>query len=304
MALRSTPEAAFEDVPGYDYETRSVTVDAPGDPEMAYVDVGDGADEDGETFLCLHGEPTWGFLYRTMIPTLADRGRVVVPDFLGFGRSDKYTAREEYSYRLHYESLLAFVETLDLREVTLVCQDWGGLLGLPVAVEEPERFARLVPMNTDCVAGDRELGEAWHEFHEFVESVDELPIGTLIQNGTATELSDAELAAYEAPFPDEELKAGAYEWPDMVPRPGGGDGAEITSAARERLAEWDGPAFVLFSDADPITRPFRDPLRELIPTASEQPDVWIEGAAHYLQEDAGAEIAREIVDFVDRTPVA
>jgi haloalkane dehalogenase len=300
MALRSTPEDAFSDVPDYDYEPRYVTVDAPGEPEMAYVDT----DPDGtaeETFLCLHGEPTWGFLYRKMIPDLAERGRVVVPDALGFGRSDKYTEREEYDYRLHYDALEQFIETLDLTDVTLVCQDWGGLIGLPVAVNNEERFARLVPMNTNCPTGEEKMAEAWYDFRDFVERVEELPIGMLIQNATATELSDEVLAAYEAPFPDEEMKAGAREWPDMVPRAEGGDGGEITSAAREKLAEWEKPAFVLFADSDPITKDGRDPLRELIPTASEQPDVWVEGAMHFLQEDAGEEIASEIVEFVDRT---
>jgi haloalkane dehalogenase len=300
MALRSTPEPSFDDVPNYDYEPRYVTVDAPGDPEMAYVDTDPDGDAE-ETFLCLHGEPTWGYLYRKMAPILAERGRVVVPDFLGFGRSDKYTEREEYSYRLHYDALEDFVETLDLEDVTLVCQDWGGLLGLPVAVNNPERFARLVPMNTDCPTGEAEMAEAWHEFRDFVERVDELPIGMLIDNACARDLSDDVLDAYEAPFPEAELEAGAREWPDMVPRADGGDGGEITSAAREKLGEWDKPAFVLFADSDPITKRSRDPLRELIPTASEQPDVWIEGAMHFLQEDAGEEIAREIVDFVDRT---
>jgi haloalkane dehalogenase len=298
----STPEESFADVPDYDYEPHYVTIDgAPGSPEMAYVDT----DPDGEaeeTFLCLHGEPTWGFLYRKMIPTLAERGRVVVPDALGFGRSDKYTDREAYDYRLHYDAAEEFIETLDLTDVTLVCQDWGGLIGLPVAMNNQERFARIVPMNTDCPTGTAEMADEWYDFRDFVETTDPLPLGMLIQNATATELSDTELAAYEAPYPEEELKAGAREWPDMVPRADGGDGGDITSAAREKLGEWEKPAFVLFADSDPITHGARDPLRELIPTADEQPDTWIEGAMHFLQEDAGEEIAAEIVDFVDRTP--
>jgi haloalkane dehalogenase len=297
----STPEDALAEIPDYDYEPRYVTIEgAPGDPEMAYIDT----DPDGEreeTFLCLHGEPTWGFLYRKMVPTLAERGRVVVPDFLGFGRSDKYTDREDYDYRLHYDAIEEFVETLDLTDVTLVCQDWGGLVGLPVAVDNEERFARLVPMNTDCPTGTAEMADEWYDFRDFVETADPLPIGMLVQNATATELSDAELAAYEAPFPDEAAKAGAREFPDMVPRADGGDGGEVTSAAREELGEWEKPAFVLFADSDPITRAARDPIRELIPTASDQPDTWIEGAMHFLQEDAGEGIAAEIVDFVDRT---
>lgn len=142
---------------------------------------------------------------------------------------------------------------------------------------------------------------AWEEFHAFVERVDELPVGMLIQNATTTELPAEVVAAYEAPFPDEALKAGAREWPDMVPRKGGGDGAALTSAAAERLGEWEKPAFVLFSDSDPITRDNRDPLCEHIPTATEQPDTWIDGAGHFLQEDAGEEVAAEIVESVDRT---
>jgi haloalkane dehalogenase len=297
MSLVSTPEERFDDVPDYDYPYDTVEVTDDG-VEMAYVDVaGDG----DETFLLLHGEPTWGFLYRKMVDRLAERGRVVVPDAIGFGRSDKYTDRDDYSFDMHYESFERFLEALELTDITLVCQDWGGILGLTLAGHHPDRFARLVPMNTGIPQGTQEMPPEWEQFREFVEGVEELPIGMLIQNATATELSETELAAYEAPFPTEESKAGAREWPDMVPRKGGGDGAEMTQAAAKRLQEWEKPAFVLFADSDPITRGNRDPLRDLIPTASEQPDVWIEGAMHFLQEDAGEAIADHVVDFVDRT---
>jgi haloalkane dehalogenase len=311
MTLLRTPAERFEDLPDYDHEPGYVEVDVePADggdepnPRMAYVDVGGpdgGEDGDSETFLCLHGEPTWGFLYRKMIPGLAERGRVVVPDLLGFGRSDKYDRREAYDYELHYDALADLVETLDLTDVTLICQDWGGILGLPYATRNPDRFARLVPMNTGVPSGRQEMPEAWEEFRAFVERVEELPIGMLIQNATATDLSDEVLAAYEAPFHAEAAKAGAREFPDMVPRKDGGDGAAYTREAASRLKEWEKPAFVLFADSDPITRGNRDPLRELIPTAKDQPDVWVEGAMHFLQEDAGERIAEEIVAFVDRT---
>ncbi|MFD1515306.1 haloalkane dehalogenase [Halomarina rubra] len=312
MGRTSTPADRFTDLPDFDYERHSVTVGdsearsaagsrtESGDGiEMAYVDEGEGT----ETFLCLHGEPTWGYLYRKMIPTLAERGRVVVPDFVGFGRSEKLTDREDYSFDLHYETLAEFVEKLDLQNVTLVCQDWGGIVGLTYAAHEPDRFARLVAMNTFVPTYDTEMADEWYDFRNFVERVEELPIGMLIQNATATELSDEELAAYEAPYPDEASKAGAYAWPDMVPRTDGGDAGEgeKTAAAREKLKEWEKPAFVLFADSDPITKPARDPLRGLIGSADEQPDVWVEGAMHFLQEDAGEEIAEEILAFVDRT---
>lgn len=295
MTLVSTSEERFTDIPNYDYTVERVAV---GEPEMAYVDVqGDGP----ETFLCLHGEPTWGYLYRGLIDRLTDRGRVVVPDAIGFGRSDKYTDREEYSFRLHYDALVTFIERLDLTEITLICQDWGGAIGLTAAANYPERFARLVPMNTDLPTGDQEMSEEWHRFHDFVETADELHIGRLVRNGTERELSDAEVAAYDAPFGTEAEKAGAYAWPDMVPRQGGGDGASLTTAARERLSTWEKSVFVLFSDGDPITRDARDALRALFPTANSQPDLWVSNAGHYLQEDAPREIADRIVRFVDRT---
>ncbi|NIS36214.1 MAG: alpha/beta fold hydrolase, partial [Actinobacteria bacterium] len=235
MALVSAPESRFDAVPGYDYPVDSVDI---GGPEMAYVDVpGDG----DETFLCLHGEPTWGFLYRRLVDRLAERGRVVVPDFVGFGRSDRYTEREAYSFDHHYGSLVALLETLDLTGVTLVCQDWGGLLGLTAAANHPERFARLVPMNTDVPTGEQTMPPAWHAFHEFVETTDELQVGRLVDAGCASSLADEVRAAYDAPFGDEAEKAGAYAWPDLVPRADGGDGHGLVSDARERLAEWEKP---------------------------------------------------------------
>lgn len=294
MGVLHTPENCFAAVSGYPYEPQSIDVDGL---SMAYVEAGSGQ----ETFLCLHGEPTWGYLYRSLIPTLSSVGRVIVPDFLGFGRSDKLDDPEAYSFEFHYDALQRLVETLNLQNITLVCQDWGGILGLSLAANEPDRFARLVPMNTGIPRGTQEMPEDWERFRSFVESAEELPIGTLIQNATATDLDEQTLAAYNAPFPTESHKAGARAWPDMVPRKGGGDGHEITRTASERLGEWEKPAFVLFSDSDPITRGNRDPLRRHIPTATNQPDRWIEGAGHFLQEDEGEKIAEEIIAFVRRT---
>lgn len=305
MDFVSTPERRFTDVPGFDYPHEKVAVRDDG-AEMAYVDVdqrGSGHAGDGEeTFLLMHGEPTWGFLYRKLIPTLAEHGRVVVPDMLGLGRSDKYTDPAAYSFDVHYESFETLLfEELDLDGITLVCQDWGGILGLGLAGHYPERFARLVPMNTGVPDGTQKMSDAWHDFAEFVENVEELPIGMLIQNATATELSDEVIAAYEAPFPTEESKACARSLPFDIPHSPDDEGAKTMQKAKAWLSEWEKPAFVLFSDSDPITRNARDPLRELIPTASDQPDRWVEGAMHFLQEDAGEEIAEEIAAFVERT---
>lgn len=297
MALITIPDDRFDEVPDFDYPHDRVAVTEDG-AEMAYVDTGSGS----ETFLLMHGEPTWGFLYRKQIPTLSSHGRVVVPDMLGLGRSDTYTDTDEYSFQLHYESFETLLfDELDLDDITLVCQDWGGILGLALAGHHPERFSRLVAMNTALPDGTQRMSEAWKRFANFVRDVDELPISMLIQNATATTLSDEVLAAYEAPFPTEESKACARTLPFLIPRSPDDPGADTMAAAKSRLSEWEKPAFVLFSDSDPITGNARDPLRELLPTASEQPDVWVEDAMHFIQEDAGEGLADEIVAFVERT---
>ncbi|GAA0656921.1 haloalkane dehalogenase [Salarchaeum japonicum] len=287
-------ESRFADVPNYDYDPEFVDT---GDVEMAYVDTGAGE----ETFLCLHGEPTWGFLYRKMIPTLESRGRVVVPDLPGFGRSEKFADRDDYTYDRLYDALETFLLELDLRDVTLVCQDWGGLLGLPVAANNPERFARLVPMNTGLPDGTGGMPEVWHEFLETVETAPDLDIGQLVAGGCASDLDDAVLDAYRAPFPTEEHLAGARTLPGLVPLDPDDEAAAPLADARERFADWEKPVFVLFAESDPITRPARDDLAGVFPTADDQPETWISGAAHFLQEDAGETVAEEIVAFVDRT---
>jgi len=297
MALVSTPEARFDDVPNYDYPHDSVTVTDNG-AEMAYVDVEGSGDE---TFLCLHGEPTWGFLYRKMVPRLRDRGRVVVPDFLGFGRSDRYTDVEDYSFDLHYETLRTFVETLDLEGVTLVCQDWGSILGLPLAVSDrSERFDRVVAMNALLTDGEVELVETWHQFKDMVVEADAFDAARLVDGACVTDLSEGAMAGYSAPFPDEASKAGAYAWPPMVPQTPEMPGADRHAQLRADLRSWEKPFFALFSDSDPITEQYCDLFRDLVPTATDEPDVWVEGAGHFLQEDAGTACADHVVNFVDR----
>ncbi len=294
MTMLRTPEEHFEDLPAYDYRADYVDV---GEPRMACVDEGEGE----EVFLCLHGEPTWSFLYRKMIPVLREAGRVVVPDLVGFGRSDKYPEMEDYTYEKLYRWLVRFIEELDLENVTLICQDWGGLLGLTVAANHPERFARLVPMNTGLADGTQTMSDAWWEFRDFVEETEDLPIGMLVDGGCLNDLSDDVIRAYEAPFPGPEYKAGARALPLLVPTDPSMGGAEMMGEAMETLAGWEKPAFVLFADSDPITGDARDPMRDLLPTASEQPDVWVQDASHFLQEDQGEQVAEHIVDFVERT---
>jgi haloalkane dehalogenase len=295
MALERAPAERFEDLPGYDYEANYVDV---GGPEMAYVDVeGDG----DETFLCLHGEPSWSYLYRKMIPTLSDAGRVVAPDLIGFGRSDKWPDQEDYTYSAMYDTVERFVEELDLQNVTLLCQDWGGLLGLPVAANNPDRFARLVPMNTGLMDGNQSMPQVWHDFKNMTKNDPDFDVGRLVEGSCLSNLAEDVVDAYRAPFPNEDHMAGARILPSRVPVKPDMDGAEVMRDAKETFEDWEKPVFVLFSDSDPITHGSRDYLRDLFPTASDQPDIWIEGGGHFLQEDEGETIAEEVVSFVERT---
>jgi haloalkane dehalogenase len=238
-----------------------------------------------------------------MIPPLAEEHRVVVPDFIGFGRSDKLTAVDDYSFALHYDTLAAFVEALDLTDVTLVVQDWGGLLGLAYAARQPGRIARLVVLNTFLPTGAEEKSTAFLAWRRFVANTPDLPIGQIVQRGLSNpdRLSDAEAAAYDAPFPTPESKAGAVAWPLLVPMEPGGPVSDAMQETRRQLAEWSKPAFVLFAPEDPILGEARDFFLDLLPTAREQPDVTIDDAGHFLQEEQGPTIAQHVLDFVERT---
>ncbi len=260
---------------------------------MHYVEEGT-----GDPIVLLHGEPTWAYLYRKMIPTLAGAGRVVAPDFVGFGRSDKPTDRDWYTYERHTDSVVQLVGALDLRGITVVVQDWGGPIGLRAAVEHTDRFARLVILNTAIYRpGPNWPSEAFLQWRNFAERNPDLPIGFVLQSATVTELPDEVIAAYEAPFPTPESKAGAAAFPLLVPLTEDDPGAKEMGEVREALARWDRPALVAFSDSDPIF-PLRagEKMAERIPGAREF--VPIEGASHFLQEDKGEDVARVIEKFL------
>jgi haloalkane dehalogenase len=292
-----TPDARFDDLPDFPYAPNYVPVGD--DWRMHYVDEGSGS-----PILCLHGAPTWAYLYRHMIPPLADAHRVVVPDFIGFGRSDKLTTVDDYSFELHYNTLRDFIETLDLSDVTLVVQDWGGLLGLTYAARRPERIARLVILNTFLPTGDEEKSDAFLTWRRFVENTPDLPIGTIVRRGLADadRLSEVEEAAYDAPFPTPESKAGAVAWPLLIPMAPDDPVASIMRETRTRLANWSKPAFELFAPGDPILGGAQGFFRSLIPTASNQPETTIDDAGHFLQEEQGPALAQHTLGFIDRTP--
>lgn len=305
MDLLRTPDERFADLPDFPYAPRYVDVPDPdgGDPpRMAWVEAGPA---DGPAVLLLHGEPSWSFLYRTVLPVLAAAGlRAVAPDLVGFGRSDKPAKGSDHSYARHVEWVRALAfDALDLRDVTLVGQDWGGLIGLRLATEHPDRFARLVAANTGLPTGDHPMPEVWWAFRRMVESTPELDIARLVQAGCRRPLAPEVKAAYAAPFPDGSYQAGPRVMPTLVPTAPDDPAAEANRAAWHRLTEWRKPFLVAFSDSDPITGPMAPVFRGAVPGAAGIDHPGIAGAGHFLQEDRGPDLARAVADFVAATPV-
>jgi haloalkane dehalogenase len=253
--------------------------------------------------LLLHGEPSWSFLYRKVIPVLAEAGsRVIAADLIGFGRSDKPAAVADHSYAGHVEWIRAFAfDALGLRGVTLVGQDWGGLIGLRLVAEHPERFARVVAANTGLPTGDEPMPDVWLRFRELVRTAPALSVSRLVQSGCQTRLPPDVLAAYEAPFPDQSYAAAVRAMPELVPATPDNPASAANRAAWQRLAAWDKPFLVAFSDRDPITGRMAPALKRAVPGAAGRHHPVLEGAGHFLQEDAGEELGAVIASFIRET---
>ena len=293
-----TPDDRFAGLPDFGYQPGYVTVpDGDGGTlRMAYVQDGP---EDGPVVLLLHGEPSWSFLYRKVMPVLAEAGlRAIAPDLVGFGRSDKPADIAEHSYARHVAWVRSLVEELDLRSATLVAQDWGGLIGLRLVAEVPDRFAAVVAANTGLPTGDTAMPEVWWQFRRAVENSPTLDIARFVQSGCATTLAPPVLAAYDAPFPDESFKAAPRAMPGLVPTAPDDPASEANRTAWRTLTESTRPFLVAFSDGDPITGPMAPILRRVMPGARGLSHPVIAGAGHFLQEDAGAALGRAIAEFV------
>jgi len=296
MDVLRTPDDRCRDLPGYDFAPHYLE---RGGIRIHYVDEGPPA---AAPVLMLHGEPSWSYLYRKMVPPLAAAGhRVIAPDLVGFGRSDKPAARDDYTYQRHVDWMAAVLVGLDLRAVTLVCQDWGGLIGLRLVAEHPERFARVVAANTFLPTGDTDPGPAFLAWRTFSQQVPEFPVGRIVSGGCATPLPAEVVAAYDAPFPEDRFKSGARQFPLLVPARPDDPASEPNRAAWKVLERWERPFLTAFSDSDPITAGGDRMLQARIPGAQGQPHTTIAGGGHFLQEDRGAELAGVVVDFIART---
>jgi len=299
MESLRTPDERFANLPGYPFAPNYVEVDdgEGGALRVHYLDEGP---RDGRTVLCLHGEPSWSYLYRTMVPVFSAAGlRTVAPDLIGFGRSDKPVKRSDYTYARHVEWMrAALFDNLALSDLTLVGQDWGGLIGLRLVGEHPDRFARVVTANTFLPTGETPPGQAFLNWQHFSQTVEDFDVGFIVSSGCATTPADEIAAAYRAPFPDDSYKAGARQFPLLVPTQPDDPGAIANRESWKTLHAWTKPWLTAFSDSDPITRGGDAVFQREIPGCKGQPHTTIVGGGHFLQEDKGEELAQTIVAWL------
>ncbi|MFX1457514.1 MAG: haloalkane dehalogenase [Promethearchaeota archaeon] len=297
MELLRTPDERFKNLPDFPYEPHYLEI---GGIRIHYVDEGP---KDSEVVLLMHGEPSWSFLYRHMIPILLNAGfRTVAPDLVGFGRSDKPTKQEDHTYAKHVKWMSEFVIKLDLQKITLFCQDWGSLIGLRVAIENQDRFSRIVLSNGGLPTGEQPLNEAFLNWRKFSRETPMFDVGRLIQGATIKKLTQEEMDAYDAPFPDDNYKAGARIMPSLVPINTDDPEHEANKKALEQFGKWEKPFLTAFADSDPVTRGADRLMQQYVPGARGQDHKTIENAHHFIQEDKGPELAELIIEFIKNNP--
>ncbi len=301
MKILRTPDERFTNLPGYPFEPHYEEI-PDGEGEILRIHYLDEGRKDADVVLLMHGEPSWAFLYRKMIPIILKAGhRAVAPDLVGFGRSDKPTSLQDYTYQRHVDWLGLWMDQIKLKRITLVCQDWGGLIGLRLLTAEPDLFDRAVVANTGLPTGDGPISEAFMQWQNFSKESPIFDVGNIIKGACQIPLSDAIVAAYNAPFPDESYKEGARIFPSLVPTRPDDPAASANRQAWTILSTFKKPFLTAFSDGDPITRGGERIFQERVPGAKGQPHTTIKGAGHFLQEDKGEEFSSVILDFIKKT---
>jgi haloalkane dehalogenase len=301
MKILRTPEERFNNLSGYPFKPNYLDVPASdgGTLRVHYVDEGP---SEAAPLLLIHGEPSWSYLYRKMIPLFTNAGqRIIAPDLVGFGRSDKPADRKDYTYQRHVDWMQSLIDQLDPSGMTLVCQDWGGLVGLRLVASNPDRFARVVVANTGLPTGDGSISEAFLAWRQMSIEMPVFDVKALMQGAFVRPVTEEILQSYEAPFPDETYKEGARIFPSLVPIDSDDPASEANRKAWEVLEKFDKPLLTAFSDSDEITKGGYMIFQDKVPGAKDQPHTTIENAGHFLQEDAGEDLARVVLDFISKT---
>ena len=301
MKVLRTPDHCFADLPEFPYSPKYTNIDHQSIPlRIHYLDEGP---TDAETILLLHGEPSWSFIYRKMVSGLTQKGfRIIAPDLVGFGKSDKFAAQSDYTYENHVSWMTMFLNNLELNDITLVCQDWGGLIGLRLVANMPDRFARVLATNTFLPTGEHKASEAFENWKKFSQETPTLNVGKIIASGCVSELPDEVIAAYDAPFPDETYKAGARIFPMLVPTTPDAPGAAENREAWKTLCQFNKPFITAFGDQDPVTKGGDRVLQKLIPGCKGQNHQTVNQGGHFIQEDQGVKLSEVVAEFIATNP--
>ena len=288
-----TPDDCFDHLPDYPFEANYVEVDGL---RVHYLDEGP---RDADSILLMHGEPSWSYLYRKMIPGLVAAGhRCIAPDLIGFGKSDKLAIRNDYSYQFHIDTMVGFVKAVDLKNITLFCQNWGSLIGIRVLIDNLDLFKGLIVANGGLPTGHGKPPEAFMNWLKYSQEVEIFPVGKIVNGGCTSDLSDEVIAAYNAPFPHEAYKEGARQFPTLVPITPDNPETENNKQGWQTLSQWDGAVLTLFSDSDPITKGGEQYIQKMMPGAKDQPHEIIMDGGHFVQEDQGEVLAEKIVSWL------
>jgi len=303
MQYLRTPDSHFENLADYEFTANYINVDDQegGQLRMHYLDEGD---KNGQTILLMHGNPTWSYLYRHMIKTLVEAGyRVIAPDLIGFGRSDKPTQRSDYTYARHVFWAQAVIDQLALNNITLFCQDWGGLIGLRLVAENPKQFVRVMTANTALPTGDIAATDAFLGWRAYSQKYENMLVGAIIASAVVTKMSEQQIAAYDAPFPDERFRMGAREFPMLVPTDTNNPETVNNRAAWQVLKQWEKPFLTAFGDSDDVFRGNDEIFQKAIPGCRGQKHITVKDGAHFLQEDQSDILASTLLAFIADNPL-